>query len=406
MLQSFRMSFPIVFSQSWSVSRDLRHGLRHLLLVSRRKNVVSGQRAALSTDLAVDEEKPEERKQRVSKAMTAYLAAAREREVFMQKKRDEFEMGKRHLANMMGWDSHNVSQDDIDSAIRYLFPSALFVKEARPMMRPPDEVYPKAKAAMFSDDGRPLHYLFYTGWPLYYEILSNISKAHRELDEFEDRMIAKGILSPPKEGRVELAGTQWITFPQMQSRLMENIRETDYEYLIKAMERLAEHPYSVRVKDLFMKYRTELTAVTLAMEYPPPTIDENTAQPYADAVGLRKHCKAQVRVYGNGTGKFEVNGKDLSYWNHLYHREQILFPLSFTGMLRKVDIVATVEGIGEAAQAGAVRHGISLALRSLLTPGQVESMRIAGLLTKDRRVHERKKPGRERARKKWKWLKR
>lgn len=80
-----------------------------------------------------------------------------------------------------------------------------------------------------------------------------------------------------------------------------------------------------------------------------------------------------------------------------------MFPLQFTNMLFKVDVEASVKGLGPSAQAGAVRHGISLALKSFVDPVMLEDMRLAGLLTKDRRVKERKKYGQEGARRKFTW---
>ena len=83
-----------------------------------------------------------------------------------------------------------------------------------------------------------------------------------------------------------------------------------------------------------------------------------------------------------------------------------MFPLLMSGKLGKVDIVAQITGEGVSAQAGALRHGISLAIRSFVSSEVIESMRIAGLLTKDRRVCERKKYGQWAARRKFTWLKR
>ena len=83
-----------------------------------------------------------------------------------------------------------------------------------------------------------------------------------------------------------------------------------------------------------------------------------------------------------------------------------MFPLLMSGTLGKVDIEATVEGVGISAQAGAIRHGISLALRAFLSPEKIEQLRLAGLITKDRRVCERKKYGQWAARRKFTWLKR
>lgn len=45
-------------------------------------------------------------------------------------------------------------------------------------------------------------------------------------------------------------------------------------------------------------------------------------------------------------------------------------------MIDKVDIVATVEGGGKMGQAGAIRYGISLGLRSFIDEETIESMRV------------------------------
>lgn len=84
-----------------------------------------------------------------------------------------------------------------------------------------------------------------------------------------------------------------------------------------------------------------------------------------------------------------------------------MFPLQFTGLLMKVDFEATVADTGAVmAQAGAIRHALATALRSFVSEEEVEKMRLAGLLTKDRRKKERQKPGQEGARRKYTWLKR
>ncbi|XP_026474894.1 28S ribosomal protein S9, mitochondrial-like [Ctenocephalides felis] len=86
--------------------------------------------------------------------------------------------------------------------------------------------------------------------------------------------------------------------------------------------------------------------------------------------------------------------------------EKLLFPLIFTGMNGKVDIEANVEGGGPSGQAGAIRWGIAWGLRSFVDQETIEKMRLAGLLTRDYRRKERKKPGQEGARRKFTWKKR
>ena len=50
----------------------------------------------------------------ISKAMKAYLERADNYNKFIQEKNEEFRIGKRHLANMMGYDPENFTQKDID----------------------------------------------------------------------------------------------------------------------------------------------------------------------------------------------------------------------------------------------------------------------------------------------------
>jgi len=73
-------------------------------------------------------------------AMKFYLEKKREHDSFIAQERSEFELGKKHLANMMGMEAEAMTQEDIDKAIDYLFPSGLFHPEARPVMKPPEDV--------------------------------------------------------------------------------------------------------------------------------------------------------------------------------------------------------------------------------------------------------------------------
>ncbi|KAK6641776.1 hypothetical protein RUM44_013491 [Polyplax serrata] len=86
--------------------------------------------------------------------------------------------------------------------------------------------------------------------------------------------------------------------------------------------------------------------------------------------------------------------------------DEILFPLLVSEMLNKVDFKATVEEGGPVGQAGAIRYGLSRALGSLVSPAVLLKMKVAGLLQNDVRRRERKKPGKEGARRRYTWLKR
>ncbi|KAF8786209.1 28S ribosomal protein S9, mitochondrial-like [Argiope bruennichi] len=341
----------------------------------------------------------------INKAMKAYLERSKHYEDFLKVKNDEFEIGKQHLANIMGLDAATLTQEDVDKAVEYLLPSGLYEKKARPLMKPPKELFPKEKAAQFDNSGRPFSSFFYTRKSNYHASLHVLVGKFRELDEFEDRMIAKGILAPPEESIFKLGGGDWITHEELNNRFLENLHENDYEFLKTTLTRLSEHPYSFRCKDDIMKYRKEFVDLG-SLETIPELMHDADGRPYMEAEGKRKNCVAKVIVRGNGTGKIKINGFDIFYFPRWNDREQIMFPLVFTELLGLVDIEADVSGVGETAQSGAIRHGLALALRSFVDPNLVEKMRLAGLLTHDYRNRGRKIYGQKGHRAKFTWKKR
>ncbi|VDN29595.1 unnamed protein product [Gongylonema pulchrum] len=136
----------------------------------------SGTAAALPDDYSVasgsDSELPRYRKKIVSRALEVYLNDIRAHNKMMARERAEFELGKRHLANIMGLDANNITQEDIDRAIEYLFPSGLSDRRALPVMKPPEEILPKMRQIEFDDEGRPKDLLFFTVAPKFYRLLS------------------------------------------------------------------------------------------------------------------------------------------------------------------------------------------------------------------------------------------
>lgn len=121
--------------------------------------------------------------------MKAYLERAQENDEFMRVQKQEYEMGKRHLANMMGEDPETFTQEDVDHAIEYLFPSGLYDKKARPIMKPPEEIFPARKAAEFDATGRPFHSMFYTSKANFFKLLYDIADEINKMTEYEDQMI-------------------------------------------------------------------------------------------------------------------------------------------------------------------------------------------------------------------------
>lgn len=123
------------------------------------------------------------------------------------------------------------------------------------------------------------------------------------------------------------------------------------------------------------------------------------------AVGRRKEASARVRVTP-GTGVITVNGQDVAQY---LAREVLVMmarqPLEATGNAGKLDIRARCMGGGLSGQAGALRLGIARALLEM-DENLRGPLRRAGLLTRDAREVERKKPGRPGARKRFQFSKR
>ena len=112
--------------------------------------------------------------------------------------------------------------------------------------------------------------------------------------------------------------------------------------------------------------------------------------PYVEYRINVRHIWAKCRVYGKGTGKIIINGQDLLYFEHPQEREQVLFPLQFTGLLGSVDIEAwttkppdqffpenkRIRSHRIMGEAYGIRHALSLCLRSFTSDEYIERMRI------------------------------
>ncbi|MGC8855917.1 MAG: 30S ribosomal protein S9 [Anaerolineae bacterium] len=120
---------------------------------------------------------------------------------------------------------------------------------------------------------------------------------------------------------------------------------------------------------------------------------------YYEGVGRRKESTARVRVM-SGSGRFIVNDKEAeAYFTRLGDLQNILMPFVAVGQDRaQYDVTVVVSGGGVSGQTDAVRLGLARALVRI-NAEWTAALRKFGLLTRDARVKERKKPGLKRARK-------
>jgi small subunit ribosomal protein S9 len=123
------------------------------------------------------------------------------------------------------------------------------------------------------------------------------------------------------------------------------------------------------------------------------------------ATGKRKTAVARV-LLRPGTGAYLINGRTLDeFFPRDTLQRTIRQPLETVGYETRMDVVARMHGGGVAAQAGALRHGISRALLEA-DPNLRGELKRRGFLTRDARVKERKKAGLKKARKRPQFSKR
>lgn len=124
-----------------------------------------------------------------------------------------------------------------------------------------------------------------------------------------------------------------------------------------------------------------------------------------NATGRRKNAVARVHMK-EGSGDFTINGRSFEdYFPTVALQNRLLVPLQLTNSSQNFDLNVNAHGGGVTGQLGAIRMGIARAL-CLANPEYRPVLKQNGLLTRDSRMKERKKPGRPGARKRFQFSKR
>ncbi|WP_029604654.1 30S ribosomal protein S9 [Kozakia baliensis] len=149
----------------------------------------------------------------------------------------------------------------------------------------------------------------------------------------------------------------------------------------------------------------DLATIAPATESAPAYEAKRDAQGRSYATGRRKDATARVWIKP-GKGDIIVNGRSVgTYFARPVLRMLITQPFLIADRYNQFDVYCTVKGGGLSGQAGAVRHGISRALTHY-DPALRGILKVAGFLTRDSRVVERKKYGRAKARRSFQFSKR
>jgi small subunit ribosomal protein S9 len=124
-----------------------------------------------------------------------------------------------------------------------------------------------------------------------------------------------------------------------------------------------------------------------------------------NTVGRRKEAVTRVFL-SKGEGKITINGKDYkAYFPLVYLQNQVEAPFKTIEATDKFDVVINATGGGVKGQAEAAKLGISRALLEVSLDYR-PALKAAGLLKRDPRSVERKKPGRKKARRSFQFSKR
>jgi small subunit ribosomal protein S9 len=121
--------------------------------------------------------------------------------------------------------------------------------------------------------------------------------------------------------------------------------------------------------------------------------------------GRRKTAVARIHI-APGSGKISVNGKNFEeYFTTVSMQNTVLKPLEAVNAIKAYDVEAKTSGGGLQGQAGALSLAIARALNEFDEANR-PLLKVDGLLTRDPRMRERKKPGRPGARKRFQFSKR
>jgi small subunit ribosomal protein S9 len=132
---------------------------------------------------------------------------------------------------------------------------------------------------------------------------------------------------------------------------------------------------------------------------------KNKMEKQTNAVGRRKEAVTRIFL-SKGDGKITVNGKDYKvYFPLVYLQNQVEAPLKTVESADKFNVVVNATGGGVKGQAEATKLGIARALIEISADYR-PALKAAGLLKRDPRSVERKKPGRKKARRSFQFSKR
>jgi len=314
-----------------------------------------------------------------------------------------YHRGKRWLANIMGMDPETFAQTDIKRALKYLLPSHLWAKDARPSMKHPYNTF-SLTSKNFDKNGRPLHPAFYTHREGFHDTNFKLWDTLDRLNKLEDRYPPSALRALREKSKIEKIKAADRKWPEKRaSKKTEELnRAEDWDVKVR-MTRIINHNMVLHDKKASQLVGRYIGMEQQSRENTKLKVEMDKKEGTVRAMGIRKSARADVKVRDNGSGRITINNQPvLKYFTLHNGLEQVMHPLLVLDMLDRFDIDAQVIDGGLHGQAGAVRHGMSRAI-SQLVPECYGPLREAGLLHVDNRKKEPLKSGQLGARKGRTW---
>eukprot|EP00048_Salpingoeca_helianthica_P016466 m.232472 g.232472 ORF g.232472 m.232472 type:complete len:375 (+) comp18730_c0_seq1:1-1125(+) len=295
-----------------------------------------------------------------------------------------------------------IKEEDVAHFVKYMMPSLLKESDLQRLPRRVPFSDLDSKDPATQPDFRPKSPAFFSGRSAFQDQLTIFEPILANLNAAQERFEVTGssTIGTEETEAAPAAPPQWVTKPDLEL-MLGRLYDDEYTELCDIFTQLWLHPRGgERVRKLVSPY----LRFAVGAEHVPPKgkVDE---QGRGFGLGYRKTCTAQVWVTP-GTGLFTINGEPLAEaLSTAALRFHAFEPLRAAGALGLFDVAATVEGGGPTGVAGAVRLGLAKGLAALV-PEYEKPLNDAGMLTRDTRIVERKKPGQKKARKKFQWVKR
>lgn len=238
---------------------------------------------------------------------------------------------------------------------------------------------------------------FYGGNPVHEENLNMLNA-----------LIRKHVNLPTKVvDDKEIQQNRLLSFEEYRSRILlgtrvKSIHHKELTLLLQRLRSIDPQLMPTEVTEVLQQFRSLSNELAKAAQQKLKSLDEHGR---ALSVGKRKRSAAKVYLV-KGEGQVLVNGKSLTeYFPKDTDRRKIAYPFQVVGQEGQFNVFAETYGGGISGQVEAVMYGIAKSL-VVFNPLFKSRLHKSGLMTRDARKVERKKPGKVKARKAPTWVKR